>query len=79
MALIIRVFVFLVIISCFEIIIWAILSSEEGTMGKWNPGDVSPATKTYNVVNKTGKKLNTVDVKKGQRFPPTQSSEYHYE
>ncbi len=48
-------------------------------MGKWNPGDVAPETKKYNVVDGRGKKINTADVKKGQRFPPTQSSEYHYQ
>ncbi len=48
-------------------------------MEKWNPGDVAPATKIYNVVDKSGKKINTADVKKGQRFPPTQSAQHHYE
>lgn len=49
-------------------------------MNKWNPGDVAPETSKYNVVDdKTGKKINVVDLKKGQRFPPTQSSKNHYE
>lgn len=48
-------------------------------MSKWNPGDVVPETGKYKVVDGFGKKINTVDVKKGQRFPPTQSSENHFE
>ena len=48
-------------------------------MSKWNSGDVAPETGKYSVVEKSGKKVNTVDLKKGQRFPPTQSSENHFE
>ena len=48
-------------------------------MTKLNPGDNAPRTGTYNIVDKNGKKIGTVEVKKGNRMPPTQSSEYCYE
>lgn len=48
-------------------------------MAKWKPGEVAPKSGTYKVVDKSGKKVNTADVEKGQRFPPTQSSKHYYE
>lgn len=48
-------------------------------MKKLNPGDVAPQTGYYNVVAEGGKILDTISVQKGNRLPPTQSSEYWYE
>lgn len=48
-------------------------------MTKFNPGDVAPVTGCYKVVDESGRKMNTVDVHKGDRLPPTESSSYHYE
>ncbi len=48
-------------------------------MQKLNPGDTAPQTGCYNVVDKNGKVLDTITVKKGNRMPPTQSSDYYYE
>jgi len=48
-------------------------------MQKLNPGDIAPKSGSYKVLDSNGKKMNTVEVKKGNRLPPTQSSEYHYE
>lgn len=48
-------------------------------MQKLNPGDIAPKTGYYNVVNANGEVLDTISVEKGNRMPPTQSSEYYYE
>lgn len=48
-------------------------------MQKLNPGDIAPQTGYYNVVDSKGKVLDTITVQKGNRLPPTQSSEYYYE
>lgn len=48
-------------------------------MNKLNPGDNAPQSGTYNILDKSGKKIGTVEVQKGNRMPPTQSSEYYYE
>ncbi len=48
-------------------------------MQKLNPGDIAPQTGCYNVIDSNGKVLDTINVKKGNRLPPTQSPEYKYE
>ncbi|MBQ9482534.1 MAG: YjzC family protein [Clostridia bacterium] len=48
-------------------------------MQKFNPGEVAPRTGYYNVIDSNGSVLDTISVEKGNRFPPTQSSDYHYE
>ncbi len=48
-------------------------------MNKWNPGKIAPKSGTYKVVDKNGKTMYTVEMQKDKRFPPTQSSEYHFE
>ena len=48
-------------------------------MRKLNPGDIAPQTGSYNVVDGQGKILDTISVVKGNRLPPTQSSEFYYE
>lgn len=48
-------------------------------MRKLNPGDVAPVTGKYCVMDKNGKCLDTITCDKGNRLPPTQSSEYWYE
>ena len=48
-------------------------------MTKLNPGDNAPKSGTYAILNSKGKKIGTVQVQKGNRMPPTQSSEYYYE
>ena len=48
-------------------------------MQKFNPGDIAPSTGRYWVVDANGKHLDTIEVKEGNRLPPTQSSEYYYE
>ncbi len=48
-------------------------------MRKFNPGDIAPMTGKYSVVDKNGKVLDTINCDKGNRLPPTQSSEYYYE
>ncbi|MBQ2717684.1 MAG: hypothetical protein IJF75_03700 [Clostridia bacterium] len=48
-------------------------------MKKLNPGDVAPQSGRYNVLDSQGQVLDTIQVDKGNRLPPTQSSEYYYE
>ena len=48
-------------------------------MTKLNPGDNAPKTGTYAILDGKGKKIGTVEMKKGNRMPPTQSSEYYYQ
>ncbi len=48
-------------------------------MQKFNPGDIAPRTGYYNVVDENGNVIDTVSVQKGNRLPPTQSSDYWYE
>lgn len=48
-------------------------------MTRLNPGDNAPKSGTYAIVNGKGKKIGTVRVQKGNRMPPTQSSDYYYE
>ena len=47
-------------------------------MKKLNPGDKAPKTGQFCVCNKSGKVMDTINVSKGDRLPPTQSSEYYY-
>ncbi len=42
-------------------------------------GEYAPKTGTYDVVDEHGTRQYTVDMQKGEKMPPTQSSRYHYE
>ena len=48
-------------------------------MTKLNPGDNAPRTGTYSILDAKGKKIGSVEVQRGNRMPPTQSSEYYYQ
>ena len=48
-------------------------------MTKLNPGDNAPRTGSYAILDAKGKKIGSVEVQKGKRMPPTQSSEYYYQ
>ena len=48
-------------------------------MLKLSSGEIAPKTGAYNVVSHNGKHIGTVHVKKGDRMPPTQSSNNHFE
>jgi hypothetical protein len=48
-------------------------------MTKLSSGEIAPKTATYNVVASNGKVVNTVKVKKGDRMPPPQKADYHFE
>lgn len=48
-------------------------------MKKLNPGDIAPVSGSYHVVDSQGKILDTITVQKGNRLPPTQSSDFYYE
>ena len=47
-------------------------------MRKFNPGEIAPETGSYAVMDQDGNKLDCVQVERGQRLPPVQSSEYYY-
>jgi len=44
-----------------------------------NPGDVAPKTGEYSRVDEGGNTVGTVHVSAGDRMPPCQSSDMHYE
>ena len=46
---------------------------------QYKPGETAPKTGSYKMVNEQGKVINTVDVQKGQSFPPCPRSGCHYE
>lgn len=48
-------------------------------MKKFNSGETAPKSGTYNIVDKSGKKVNSAKVKKGDTLPPTQSKNHHFE
>lgn len=48
-------------------------------MIKLSSGEIAPKTGVYNVVASNGRQIGTVRVKKGDRMPPTQSSNNHFE
>ena len=48
-------------------------------MLKLSSGEIAPKTGTYNVINGSGRILGTVQVKKGNKLPPTQSPDCHFE
>ena len=48
-------------------------------MLKLSSGEIAPKTGVYNVVSHSGKCIGTVRVKKGDRMPPTQSANNHFE
>lgn len=43
------------------------------------PGEYAPRTATYNIIDENGKKCGTVSVERGQKMPPTHSSNHYYE
>lgn len=53
--------------------------TKEVVMRKFNSGEIAPETATYCVIDSEGNVLKCVDVNKGDRLPPTESSHYHYE
>lgn len=48
-------------------------------MQKLIPGEKAPYSGEYNVVASNGRVVGTVKVSKGDRMPPTQSSDDHFE
>jgi len=48
-------------------------------MQKFSSGETAPKSGTYNVVDKSGKKVSSASVKKGDTLPPTQSKSNHFE
>ena len=48
-------------------------------MIKLSSGEIAPKTGKYNVITSGGKCVGSVHVKKGDRMPPTQSSNNHFE
>lgn len=46
---------------------------------KLTSGTIAPKTGEYNVISKSGKVVGTVRVKKGDRMPPTQHANSHFE
>ena len=48
-------------------------------MEKLNSGEIAPKTGEYNVIASNGRRIGTVHVKKGDRMPPTQSANNHFE
>ncbi|MBQ4049364.1 MAG: hypothetical protein IJD07_01785 [Clostridia bacterium] len=43
------------------------------------PGSICPKSGEYNVVARNGRIVGTVNVSKGDRMPPTQSKDDHFE
>ncbi len=48
-------------------------------MIKLSSGEIAPKTGNYNVIASNGRIVGTVRVKKGDRMPPTQSPDNHFE
>ncbi|MGI6701272.1 MAG: YjzC family protein [Christensenellales bacterium] len=48
-------------------------------MQKLKSGQNAPKSGTYKVVDSDGKTLYTVNVEKGERMPPTQGKNNHFE
>lgn len=48
-------------------------------MEKLNSGAIAPKTGEYNVVSASGRIVGTVYVSKGDRLPPTQNTNSHFE
>lgn len=48
-------------------------------MNKLTSGEIAPKTGEYNVVASNGRVVGTVRVKKGDRMPPTQHANSHFE
>ena len=44
-----------------------------------NSGEVAPRTGSYKIVDQNGRMINTVEMNEGDRLPPTQSSQHHFE
>lgn len=48
-------------------------------MTRLHSGEIAPKTGEYNVVGSNGRIVGTVHVRKGDRMPPTQSGDHHFE
>lgn len=48
-------------------------------MTKLVSGQLAPVSGTYNVINENGTRVGTVYVKRGDKMPPTQSSNDWFE
>lgn len=44
-----------------------------------NSGEIAPRSGSYKVVDQNGRMINTVDMNEGDKLPPTQSSQHHFE
>ncbi|MFA5449483.1 MAG: YjzC family protein [Clostridia bacterium] len=45
---------------------------------KLKSGEIAPKSGTYKEVAANGRVVNTIDVKKGNRLPPTQKAQSHF-
>ena len=45
---------------------------------QYKPGETCQKTGTYEMYDKQGKKINQVDLEKGESFPPTPNSGDYY-
>jgi hypothetical protein len=48
-------------------------------MIRLNSGEIAPKTGTYNVVNSKGKVCGKVNVRKGDRIPPSHDASHRFE
>jgi len=48
-------------------------------MKRFRSGETAQQSGTYNEVASNGRVINTVELEEGDTFPPTQSSENHFE
>lgn len=46
---------------------------------KFRSGETAPQSGQYKMIDENGEVINTVDLQKGQTFPPTPSSSCHFE
>ena len=46
---------------------------------KFRPGETAPQSGQYKMIDENGEVINTVDLQKGQTFPPTPTSSSYYE
>lgn len=48
-------------------------------MNKLKSGEIAPKTGEYSVITSNGRRVGTVHVKKGNRMPPSQHANSHFE
>ena len=46
---------------------------------QFKSGEIAPQSGQYKMIDENGEVLNTVDLQKGQTFPPTPTSSCHFE